>query len=163
MISTKGRYALRMMVDLAQQGPEARSTLRSVSERQGISIKYLEQLASSLVGAGLVKSVRGPRGGYLLARCPDQITAGDVLRAAEGTMAPVACLAEGAGCDRRDTCTTLRFWNGLQKATDSYVDGVTLAELAFADVGALNAEPSDVPGCPDVPCAKADLADAPST
>lgn len=130
MISTRGRYALRMMVDLAQQGPDARSSLRSVSERQGISLKYLEQLASTLVSAGLIASVRGPRGGYYLTRPADQITAGDVLRAAEGSLAPVACLCDGAECDRRDTCPTIGFWGGLEKATSDYLDGSTLAQLA---------------------------------
>lgn len=130
MISTRGRYALRMMVDLAQQGPDARSSLRSVSERQGISVKYLEQLAAPLVAAGLIGSVRGPRGGYHLARPANQITAGDVLRAAEGTLAPVACLSEGTECDRRATCPTVDFWAGLQKTTTDYLDSSTLAQLA---------------------------------
>lgn len=130
MISTKGRYALRLMIDIAEQGEDARVPLREVAERQGISIKYLEQLAGSLVRAGLLKSTRGARGGYVLTRPSDEMTAGDVLRAAEGSCAPVACLEDDFGvCPRRSECNTIAFWEGLDKAIENYVDGVTLGDL----------------------------------
>ena len=130
MISTKGRYALRLMIDIAEQGEDARVRLREVAERQGISIKYLEQLAGSLVRAGLLKSTRGARGGYVLTRSSDEMTAGDVLRAAEGSCAPVACLEDDFGvCPRRSECNTIAFWEGLDKTIENYVDGVTLGDL----------------------------------
>ena len=130
MISTKGRYALRLMIDIAEQGEDARVPLREVAERQGISIKYLEQLAGSLVRAGLLKSTRGARGGYVLTRSSDEMTAGDVLRAAEGSCAPVACLEDDFGiCPRRSECNTIAFWEGLDKTIENYVDGVTLGDL----------------------------------
>ena len=130
MISTKGRYALRLMIDIAEQGEDARVPLREVAERQGISIKYLEQLAGSLVRAGLLKSTRGARGGYVLTRPSDEMTAGDVLRAAEGSCAPVSCLEDGAeACPRRDQCVAINFWRGLDQAIEDYVDNVTLADL----------------------------------
>ncbi|MGN0302317.1 MAG: RrF2 family transcriptional regulator [Anaerotardibacter sp.] len=131
MISTKGRYALRLMIDLARQGKDAKTPLREVSQRQGISVKYLEQLVSSLVSAGLLKSVRGAHGGYVIVRPFDEITAGDILRAAEGSTAPVACLEEGTQhvCLRRHECETIAFWAGLERAIDEYVDSVKLSDL----------------------------------
>lgn len=130
MISTKGRYALRLMIDIAEQGEGARVPLREVAERQGISIKYLEQLAGSLVKGDLLKSTRGARGGYVLMRPAAEMTAGDVLRAAEGSCAPVACLEDDFGiCPRRDECNTIAFWEGLDRTIETYVDGVTLADL----------------------------------
>lgn len=130
MISTKGRYALRLMIDIAEQGEGSRVPLREVAERQSISIKYLEQLAGSLVREDLLKSMRGARGGYVLTRAADDITAGDILRAAEGSCAPVACLEDDFGiCPRRDECNTISFWEGLDRTIEQYVDGVTLADL----------------------------------
>ncbi len=130
-ISTKGRYALRFMIDIAEQGEGTCVPLREVAERQGISTKYLEQLASSLMRARLLESTRGPRGGYLLTRGATTITAGDVLRAAEGSCAPVACLEDDFGiCPRRGECNTIAFWEGLDSVIERYVDGVTLADLA---------------------------------
>lgn len=131
MISTKGRYALRLMIDVAgNAGTEGLVTMRQAAERQGISVKYLEQLGGALVRAGVLVSLRGVRGGYQLARPAAEITAGDVLRATEGSCAPVSCLEEGASaCPRRDECVALPFWRGLDEAIESYVDGVTLADL----------------------------------
>ena len=130
-ISTKGRYALRLSVDVAQREGLGPVSLRGVSERQGFSPKYLEQLASQLVHAGILKSVRGAHGGYQLASSAEKITAGDVLRASEGSTAPVACLEDGFGvCPMRGSCTTIGFWEGLDAAIESYVDSVTLADLA---------------------------------
>ena len=131
MISTRGRYALRMMIEFAQQEPGVRVPLRIVSARQDISMKYLEQIASMLVQTGFLESSRGPRGGYRLARPADEVTAGDVLRAVEGEFVPIACLGQDYGiCPCRDECSTLGFWQGLRDAIDTYIDGVTLADLA---------------------------------
>lgn len=131
MISTRGRYALRMTIEFAQQEPGVRVPLRIVSARQDISMKYLEQIASMLVQTGFLESSRGPRGGYRLARPADEVTAGDVLRAVEGEFVPIACLGQDYGiCPRRDECSTLGFWQGLRDAIDTYIDGVTLADLA---------------------------------
>lgn len=132
LISTKGRYALRLMIDIAAQGDEGTLvTMRQAAERQDLSVKYLEQLGGALVKAGVLKSIRGVSGGYLLAKSASQITAGDVLRAAEGSTAPVACLAEGDDvCPRRDSCSALPFWRGLDDAIEAYVDSVSLADLA---------------------------------
>lgn len=131
MISTRGRYALRLMIDIAAQGEEGTLvTMRQAAERQELSVKYLEQLGGALVKAGVLKSIRGVSGGYLLSRPADQITAGDVLRATEGSTAPVACLEPGSeACPRRDYCSALPFWRGLDEAIEAYVDGVTLADL----------------------------------
>lgn len=130
-ISTKGRYALRLAIDVAQQQAAGPVSLREASERQGFSTKYIEQLASQLMHAGILKSVRGAHGGYSLAKDADQITAGDILRASEGSTAPVACLDDDFGvCPMRDKCTTISFWEGLDNAIERYVDGVSLADLA---------------------------------
>lgn len=130
-VSTKGRYALRLMIDLAQRDGGVPVSLRDIAARQDISDKYLEQIAAQLCRAGLVKSVRGPAGGYRLAREPGAYTAGDILRVTEGGLAPVACVEDEPNrCPRSDRCTTLAFWQGLARAIDAYVDGVTLADLA---------------------------------
>ena len=131
LVSTKGRYALRLMMYIAS-APSQKVALREVSENEGISPKYLEQLARDMVAGKLLNSVRGHGGGYLLARPAKVITAGDVLRAAEGSVAPVACAsleAGGPGCPRENVCPTLSFWRGLDSVIDAYVDGVTLADL----------------------------------
>ena len=109
---------------------EGKIALREVSEREKISLKYLEQLVRPLMHAELLRSVRGKGGGYVLARPADEITAGDILRAAEGTTATVACDGLEGACTRADLCSTVKFWTGLEKAIDDYVDGVTLADLA---------------------------------
>ncbi|MDR2957195.1 MAG: Rrf2 family transcriptional regulator [Coriobacteriales bacterium] len=129
--STKARYSLRLMTDIAKYGGKGPVPLAEVSRRQGISMKYLEQLAKSLTEAGCVTSVRGSQGGYRLARPAPEITAGEVIRAAEGDFLPVACLAEEE-CPLQADCTTSRFWGGLRKAIDNYVDGISIAELAEA-------------------------------
>ncbi|MBQ9538198.1 MAG: Rrf2 family transcriptional regulator [Treponema sp.] len=132
-ISTRGRYALRFMIDLAQHGGEEYITLKDVSKRQGISVKYLEQITSLLSKLGLLLSVRGPSGGYKLARKPENYTAGEILRVTEGDMAPVACLAEPENsCPRKDNCPTLPFWKGLNDVIKSYLDSTSLKDLAVA-------------------------------
>ena len=131
LVTTKGRYAMRLMVYIASF-PDRKVALREVAENEGISFKYLEQLAHSMVESGLLKSVRGHGGGYLLARNASEIRAGDVLRAAEGTTVPVSCTAleEGGSCPRENLCSTVEFWAGLDKVIEDYVDGATLADLA---------------------------------
>lgn len=142
LVTTKGRYAMRLMVAIAQQGPDGKVPLRKVSEDEDISLKYLEQVVRPLMAAGLVRSVRGKGGGYALARPAEEIRAGDVLRAAEGSTVPVVCLAleEGsAGCPRKEECTTVRFWAGLDKVIEEYVDSATVADLVeYAPRGAVS-------------------------
>lgn len=129
--STKDRYALRLMVELAGSAPGAYLPLKEVGRRQQISLKYLEQIITPLTRAGLVESGRGSQGGYRLAHEPADITAGDILRAVEGELTAIPCLGETAqDCPRRPGCTTLSFWAGLNDCLNQYVDGVTLAALA---------------------------------
>lgn len=130
-ISTKGRYALRMMIMLARNDEGGYTALRDVSGQEDISTKYLEQIVTLLGRAGFLKSTRGAQGGYRLARDPSEYTVGEILRAAEGNLLPVSCLEnDPVGCERADQCGTLGFWIGLQNVIDQYVDSVTLADLA---------------------------------
>lgn len=129
-ISTKGRYALRLMLDLASNDSGTPIRLKDVAKRQGISEKYLEQIISILNKAGFVKSVRGPQGGYSLSRTPADYTVGMILRLTEGSLCPVDCVAEENGsCDREDTCVTRMLWKKLDDAISSVVDHVSLEEL----------------------------------
>lgn len=131
MISTKGRYALRVMIDIAVHSDERYISLKDISARQGISVKYLEQVIALMNRAGFLYSLRGNNGGYKLARHPGEYTAGDILRAAEGTLAPIACLKSHPNqCDRREKCITLSFWEKYYRIINDYVDSVTLEELA---------------------------------
>ncbi len=132
LVSTKGRYALRLMACIARYGSEGPVTLRTVSEEESISLKYLEQLVRPLLHSELLASVRGKSGGYILTKSAEQITAGDVLRAVEGTTSTVNCAAleEGVVCPREDQCFTVGFWAGLNKTVERYVDGVSIADLA---------------------------------
>lgn len=130
VISTKGRYALRLMLDIAMQEGTSPVPLHDIAERQGVSFKYLEQIVPPLSKAGFLKSVRGANGGYLLTKDPSEITTGDILRAGEGNLAPVACLAsDEIDCPRAELCATLPFWKGLDDAITAYIDSVTLADL----------------------------------
>lgn len=129
-ISTKGRYALRIMIDLAQHTQDTAIPLKEISERQGITLKYMEQIMPLLTKAGYVRGFRGNNGGYLLSREPEDYKVGDILRTVEGSLAPIACLDDVPNrCERQDRCTTLKFWEGLWKTINDYVDGVTLADL----------------------------------
>jgi Rrf2 family protein len=129
-ISTRGRYALRMMVEIAMHDREEWVSIKDISERQGISVKYLEQIVTNLTKSGLLLSSRGPRGGYMLAKNPDEYTAGEILRVIEGELAPVACLESGTKlCERRGVCPTIKFWEGLHQVINEYVDSVTLQDL----------------------------------
>ena len=129
-ISTKGRYALRMMMDIAAHDQEGYVSLKDVAARQEISPKYLEQIAGILSRAGLLHSGRGAQGGYRLAREPEHYTVGSILRLTEGNLAPVACL-EGPEnrCARCGECPTLDFWTGLYAVVNDYIDRYTLADL----------------------------------
>lgn len=130
VISTKGRYALRLMLDIAMQEGDFPVPLHDIAERQGVSFKYLEQIVPPLTKAGYLRSVRGANGGYMLAKDAAQITTGDILRAGEGNLAPVACLAsDEVECPRADLCITLPFWRGLDDAITAYIDSVTLEDL----------------------------------
>lgn len=129
-ISTKGRYALRLMLDIALDHSGEPVRIKDIAARQEISEKYLEQIISVLNKAGLVKSIRGSQGGYLLTREPDKYTAGMILRVTEGPLSPVTCLDDEVNvCERRSFCATLRLWQMLNTAICDVVDKVTLADL----------------------------------
>ena len=129
-ISTKGRYAVRLMLDIAMHDQKDPVRLKDSAERQGISVKYLEQIISQLVKAGYVYSVRGAQGGYMLARDPKTYTVGMILRLTEGSMKPVACLEDEPNqCDRAGECVTLRLWKMLDEAIEGVLDKVTLQDL----------------------------------
>ncbi|MDR1536373.1 MAG: Rrf2 family transcriptional regulator [Planctomycetota bacterium] len=132
--STKSRYALRMMLDLIiNSTQDSYVSLKDVSARQEISVKYLEQIVMQLTRAGLLKSSRGPQGGYMLARPASRYTPGDVIRCIEGRLAVVTCLESDPNpCRRAGFCSTLRFWQGLNQALNQYVDSMTLEEMADA-------------------------------
>ena len=115
-ISTRGRYALRFMIDLAQHDNGEYIALKDISKRQDISVKYLEQITSLLSKFGILVSVRGPQGGYKLAKSPAEYKIGDILRITEGNLAPVACLESDVNtCEKKDVCKTLFLWEGLSK------------------------------------------------
>ena len=129
-ISTKGRYALRMMIDLAEHYESGLTALKEVSAREEISVKYLEQIVTQLSKAGLLCSTRGPQGGYRLAKSPDHYTVGDILRVTEGSLAPVACLEDTPNlCERQGSCVTLEVWEGLYQVMEQYVDNIRLSDL----------------------------------
>ncbi len=131
MISTKGRYALRLMLDLAINNNGEYISLKDIAKRQEISIKYLEQIIRLLVPAGYVKSVRGANGGYRLAKSPDKYTVGMILRLTEGSLAPVACLDDEPNeCARAESCTTLYVWKKIYDAVNDVVDNIKLSDLA---------------------------------
>ena len=131
MISTRGRYALRVMIDLAEQGRETYTPLKEVAQRQRISKKYIEAIMASLSKAGLVDAVHGKGGGYRLNKPAEEYTVGEILRVTEGDLAPVACLEHGAApCEYAGECKTLPVWDKLNLMINGYLDGITLAELA---------------------------------
>ena len=129
-ISTKGRYALRLMLDLASADPTEAVSLKEVANRQGISDKYLEQIIAILNKAGCVKSVRGAQGGYLLRRKPKDYTVGMILRLTEGSLAPVSCVEdEDFVCDKADQCVTSIVWKKINDAVNDVVDNITLQDM----------------------------------
>lgn len=130
LISTKGRYALRVMIDLAEQQSMEYIPLREIAKRQNISQKYLESIMTILSKNGFIEAVHGKGGGYRLNREPSDYRVGEILRLTEGTLAPVSCLEEGAKpCAYTATCRTLPVWTKLNELVNSYLDSVTLAEL----------------------------------
>ena len=129
-ISTKERYALRLMLDLAIYNTGEPISLKDVARRQQISEKYLEQIISMLNKAGFVRSVRGAQGGYMLKKAPAEYTVGMILRLTEGDLAPVSCVGEDSiECGRRDECVTVRIWQQLNSAINGVVDGITLEDM----------------------------------
>lgn len=130
-ISTKGRYGVRAMLDLAANYSEGLSSLGSIAERQGISEGYLEQLFSTLKKSGLVLGTRGFQGGYSLSRSPGEIRVGDILRALEGSLAPVDCVKEGTAksCKRIEYCATRPIWEKIRDEVNNIVDSITLEML----------------------------------
>ena len=129
-ISTKGRYALRLMIDLAMNDEGNPIRIKDVAMRQNISDKYLEQIISVLNKAGYVKSVRGPQGGYTLKKKPEDYTVGMILRLTEGSLAPVACVEEDeTDCERQGGCVTYLLWRKISDAINGVVDTITLKDL----------------------------------
>lgn len=130
LVSTKGRYALRVLVDMAERQTEGYLPLREIARRQGISEKYLESIVKAMVKSGILTGLRGKGGGYRLSRPPEQITVSEVLQISEDSLAPVACLEEGAApCARTAGCRTLAMWQGLDRAIRDYLDGFAIADL----------------------------------
>ena len=129
-ISTKGRYALRMLLDLSVNGNGGYTALRDIAERQNISKKYLEQIVPVLHKAEILVTTRGFQGGYRLAKDPENITVGEVLRLTEGNLAPVVCLeTEHNTCKRAGECVTLHIWEGLQTVITDYLNSITLRDM----------------------------------
>lgn len=129
-ISTRGRYALRVMIDLAEHYNGNFIPLKDVAERQDISQKYLESITADLSKNGLLEGQHGKGGGYKLSRSPDETTVGDILRTTEGDLAPVACLEKNAKpCERAADCRTLSMWRKLYRTINGFFDGITLADL----------------------------------
>ena len=129
-ISSRGRYALRVMVDLAEHGDSGYIPMKEVAQRQEISLKYLEKILPLLVAGKLVEGIHGKGGGYRLTRSPGEYTIGEILRLTEGDLAPVSCLECNTGeCSRSATCRTLPMWNELNRRTVEYLDSVTIADL----------------------------------
>lgn len=128
-ISTKGRYALRLMLDLALNNSGDYISIKSIAERQDISTKYLEQIISMLSHAGYVNSVRGSNGGYRLAKAPKEYTVGMILRLTEGDLSPVPCASNGTCCDRYENCVTVSVWEELNQKINEVVDSITLQDL----------------------------------
>ncbi len=131
LISTKGRYALRVMIDLAEHRSEEFISLKEVAQRQEISEKYLESIIRLLVRAKMLDSLRGKGGGYRLRKAPEEYTVGSILRLTEDSLSPVACLEPGAeACPRKAQCPTLTLWQGLDRVIGEYLDSVTVADLS---------------------------------
>ena len=133
-VTTRGRYALRVMLDLAKHPDDGFISLKTIAERQAISMKYLESIVCSLKKAGLVDSSRGKEGGYALSRPPEDYPVGEILRSSEDKLAPVSCItAEGVACAQAAGCLTLPMWRELDKLTNRYLDTVSLHDLLTGD------------------------------
>ena len=130
IVSTKGRYALRVMLCLAQRGGDEYVPLKEIAEAEEISQKYLESIMTILSKAGFLDAVHGKGGGYRLNRAPEDYTVGSILRLTEGSLAPVSCTTQGAAaCSRSTCCQTLPMWEKLEKMIDEFFEGITLADL----------------------------------
>ena len=130
MISTKGRYALRVMIDIAEHQHDGYIPLKEIAARQEISEKYLEAIVKSLVKERYLTGLRGKSGGYRLTKAPEEYTVGSILRLTEDSLAPVACLEPGAkACEHASECRTLTLWKGLDKVINDYLDNITIADL----------------------------------
>ncbi len=130
LISTRGRYAIRVMLDLAEHGSERYVPMKIVAERQNLSLKYIERIVPVLTKNGFIEGVHGKGGGYRLTRTPKEYNIGDILRLAEGDLSPVACLeCDAKACDRAETCKTLPMWIKFKNMIDEYFDGITLEDL----------------------------------
>lgn len=135
IISTRGRYALRVMIDLAENGNGEYIAMKKIAERQGISLKYLERILPVLTQNGIVEGVQGKNGGYRLTRSPEKYRVGEILRLTEGDLAPVSCLECGAKpCAKRGECRTLPMWTTLYGMITDYLDSVYLADLMRAEI-----------------------------
>lgn len=129
-ISTKGRYALRMLLDLAEHQNCGFIALKDIAERQNISKKYLEQIIPIINKSDILKTTRGSQGGYQLSKTPDKYTVGDILRLTEGSLSPISCVEkEPAECERSGDCAMLPVWQGLYKVINEYLDGITLQNI----------------------------------
>lgn len=139
MVSTKGRYALRVLIDMAQHQTTGYLPLKEVAARQDISEKYLESIVKELVKARILEGLRGKGGGYRLTCTPDQITVGDIIRLMEGSLAPVACLEKDSPpCARSAQCPTLSLWQGLNDLVNGYLDKFTIADLLRQDTNSFD-------------------------
>ena len=149
LISTRGRYATRMLLDIARHQGDGYVSMKRIAERQGISKKYLEQFTAQLAGAGLLDIRRGKQGGYRLARDPEEITLADVLSLTEGSLHAVACLEHAPNrCARCETCITLPAWEGLDRVVQGYLSSVTLQSL----LDQAKPQPEDAPTAPECGC-----------
>lgn len=137
MISTRGRYALRVLIDLAEHEGDQYIPMKEIANRQNISLKYLEQIVPTLSKNGFVEGVHGRGGGYRLLKKPEECIIGEILRLTEGDLAPVACLEHDAKpCERAYACRTYPMWVGFQRVVNQYFDGITLADI-------MNTDPAD--------------------
>lgn len=134
IVSTRGRYALRVLIDLAEHENGGYIPMKDVAERQEISLKYLERILPALSKAGLIEGLQGKGGGYRLTRTPEKYGVGEILRLTEGDLAPVACLECGAApCKRAAHCRTVPMWNRLNDLLNSFFDSITIADLMHSD------------------------------
>ena len=134
LISTRGRYALRVLIELAEHGTDDFLPMKEVAQRQDISLKYLEKIMPVLTANGFVEGVHGKGGGYRLKKAPEECRVGEILRLTEGSLAPVACVEAGAeACGRCETCRTYPLWEKFGAMTDAFFDSVTLADLMKKD------------------------------
>lgn len=137
MISTRGRYALRVMIDLAEHNDGSYIPMKEVAERQELSLKYLERILPVLTKNKLIKGVHGKGGGYRLNKTPSEYTVGEILRLTEGDLAPVSCLEQGAEpCKRASECRTLKMWTDFYKITNEFFDNISIADLIRTDCSA---------------------------